>query len=107
MLLKLLPCFALVLLTVGGAPLVSAAGAAPAGAQSRVRTPYADVAQGRILPFADIKSRVDRVVGGRMIGMEYDADFFRYLLRYERGSEILDVVVDARTGRILNGRERM
>lgn len=102
MLLKFMPCVALLLSTVGGAPLAS-----PVDAQARGRSPYADVAQGRILPFADIKSRVDRVVGGRMIGMEYDADYFRYLLRYERGSEIVDVVVDARTGRIVNGRERM
>lgn len=98
MLPRLLPCLAVLSLLAVGVPLA---------AEPRGRTPYADVAQGRILPFADIKSRVDRVVGGRMIGMEYDADFFRYLLRYERGSEILDVVVDARTGRILNGRERM
>lgn len=102
MLLRFLPCLALVLLTFGGVPQVS-----PLDAQARGRSPYADVSQGRILPFAEIKSRVDRAVGGRMIGMEYDAEFFRYLLRYERGSEIVDIVVDARTGRILNGRERM
>lgn len=96
MLLSRLPCLIALSLCV----------AMPAAAQ-RGGTPYADVAQGRILPFAGIKSRVDRVVGGRMIGMEYDAEYFRYLLRYERGSEIVDIVVDARTGRILNGRERM
>lgn len=93
-----LPC--LILLTLLGS-------AAPLTAQSRGRTPYADVAQGRILSFSDIKARVDRAVGGRMIGMDYDAENFRYLMRYERGSEIVDIVVDARTGRILNGRERM
>lgn len=93
-----LPC--LISLTLLGA-------SAPLTAQSRAQTPYADVAQGRILSFADIKARVDRAVGGRMIGMDYDAENFRYLMRYERGSEIIDVVVDARTGKILNGRERM
>lgn len=93
-----LPC--LIALTLLGA-------AASSAAQPRGQTPYADVAQGRILSFADIKARVDRVVGGRMIGMDYDAEFFRYMMRYERGSEIIDVVVDARTGKILNGRERM
>lgn len=81
--------------------------AAPLASQPRGRTPYADVAQGRILSFSEIKSRVDKAVGGRMIGMDYDAEYFRYLMRYERGSEIIDVVVDARTGKILNGRERM
>lgn len=93
-----LPClFALCLLTA----------AVPLASQPRGTTPYADVAQGRILSFSEIKTRVDRVVGGRLIGMDYDAEFFRYLMRYERGSEIIDVVVDARTGKILNGRERM
>lgn len=93
-----LPCLiALCLLTT----------AVPLASEPRGRTPYADVAQGRILSFSEIKARVDRVVGGRMIGMDYDAEFFRYLMRYERGSEIIDVVVDARTGKILNGRERM
>ena len=98
MLSKRLPRLILISLLAASAPLV---------AQPRGRTPYADVAQGRILSFADIKSRVDRAVGGRMIGMDYDAENFRYQMRYERGSEIIDIVVDARTGRILNGRERM
>jgi uncharacterized membrane protein YkoI len=98
MLLIRLPHLIALSLLVASTPLV---------AEPRGRTPYADVAQGRILSFADIKTRVDRAVGGRMIGMDYDAENFRYLMRYERGSEIVDIVVDARTGRILNGRERM
>ncbi len=82
-------------------------GAAPLLVQSRGGTPYADVAQGRILSFADIKARVDRVVGGRMIGSDYDAASFTYQLRYMRNGEIVDVVVDARSGKILGGRESM
>ena len=81
--------------------------AAPALAQSRGGTPYADVAQGRIMNFADIKARVDRVIGGRMIGSDYDAASFTYQLRYMRNGEIVDVVVDARSGKILGGRESM
>jgi|GEM_PF-2030797 len=75
----------------------------PAAAQ----TPLADVGAKRILNFGDIKARADRAVGGRLIGSDYDPESFTYQLRYMRGSEIVDVVVDARTGQILGRRESM
>lgn len=79
-------------------PLAGAAGA---------QTPLADVAGRRILPFSDIKRMVDRTIGGRMIGGDYDPESFTYQLRYMRGTEVVDVVVDARTGQILGRRESM
>ncbi len=75
----------------------------PAAAQ----TPLADVSRRQILPFGDIKRMADRAVGGRMIGSDYDPASFTYQLRYMRGTEIVDVVVDARSGRILGRRESM
>ena len=100
MTIKLLPMLCAALL-----PLPMVAGSALS--QSRSGTPYADVAQGRIMNFADIKARVDRAIGGHMIGSDYDAASFTYQLRYMRNGEIVDVVVDARSGKIIGGRESM
>ncbi len=71
------------------------------------QTPLADVAGRRIMPFGDIKRMVDKAIGGRMIGGDYDPESFTYQLRYMRGTEVVDVVVDARSGRILGQRESM
>ena len=81
--------------------------AAPADAQSRGGSPITGVARSTVMDFATIRARVDRQIGGRMIGSDYDAETFTYQLRYMRNGEIVDVVVDARTGRILGGRESM
>ena len=89
----------LAVLVLSATPLVAAA--------SLAQTPFADVAGRRIMPFGEIKRMVDRIVGGRMIGGDYDADSFTYQLRYMRGTEVVDVVVDARSGRILGQRESM
>lgn len=81
-----------------GFPIVLAADA---------QTPMGQVARKEILPFSEIKRMADRAVGGRMIGSDYDAESFTYQLRYMRGTEIVDVVVDARSGKILGRRESM
>lgn len=94
---KFLPLFAALALSVVP-PLAPAAFA---------QTPLADVAGRRIMPFGDIKRLVDKAIGGRMIGGDYDPENFTYELRYVRGTEIVDVVVDARSGRILGRRESM
>ena len=94
---KLMPLFAALALCVAP-PLAEAAFA---------QTPLADVAGRRIMPFAEIKRMVDRVIGGRMIGGDYDPESFTYQLRYMRGTEVVDVVVDARSGRVLGRRESM
>lgn len=93
---KLLPLAAAVLLT-----------AVPIAQPVVAQTPLADVGARRILNFAEIKARVDKVVGGRLIGSDYDPESFTYQLRYMRGTEVVDVVVDARSGRILGRRESM
>ncbi len=94
---KILPLFAALALS-----------AAPPLAQiALAQTPLADVAGRRIMPFLDIKRMVDRAIGGRMIGGDYDPESFTYQLRYMRGTEVVDVVVDARSGRILGRRESM
>lgn len=94
---RLLPLFVVLVLSAAP-PLVAAAVA---------QTPLADVAGRRIMPFGDIKRLVDKAVGGRMIGGDYDPESFTYQLRYMRGTEVVDVVVDARSGRILGRRESM
>ena len=71
------------------------------------QTPYRDVSRGEILKFQEIKAIADRIVKGRLIGSDYDPASFTYELRYMRGTEIVDVVIDARSGRVLGRRESM
>lgn len=61
----------------------------------------------KIIPFGEIKRMVDSQIGGRMIGGDFDEKSYTYQLRYMRGTELVDVVVDARSGRILGRRESM
>ena len=56
--------------------------------------------QGRTLPLPEIRARV-RVPGGEYIGAErIGPDVYR--LKYMRGSAVIWIDVDARTGRILS-----
>jgi uncharacterized membrane protein YkoI len=76
-------------------------------AQGRPAAHYDEVGN-RMLPFDQIKVRGDRAVpGGRLIGSDYDEQNFVYQLRYERGRDIIDILIDARTGRVIGGREKM
>jgi len=54
--------------------------------------------QGQILSLPMIRSRV-RVPGAEFIGAEFDGRIYR--LKYMRGSEVIWIDVDARTGRVV------
>jgi hypothetical protein len=51
------------------------------------------------LSLAEIRARV-RVPGAQFIGVEFDGRIYR--LKFMRGSEVIWIDVDARTGRILS-----
>ena len=59
---------------------------------------YRAAQQGQILPLPVIRSRI-RVPGAQFIGAEFDGVTYR--LKYMRGSNVIWIDVDARTGRIL------
>ena len=92
-------------LLVSLAVLASLAG--PAIAQQRGWGPSTNEAGGHPIPYARLKAMTDRAVGGRLIGSDYDPDSWTYQMRYMRGTDIIDVVVDARSGKILGRRESM
>ena len=80
----------------------------PAAAQQRTWTPLTGVSEGSMLPYPKLKAIADRAAGGgRLIGSDFDKESWTYQMRYVRGTEIVDIVVDARTGRILGRRESM
>ncbi|HEX8216627.1 MAG TPA: hypothetical protein VF577_04095 [Allosphingosinicella sp.] len=82
--------------------------AAPADAQGRGRpapqrdqdAAYHAMQQGDILPLPVILSRV-RVRGAQFIGADLNSTGTVYRLTYMRGSDVVRVLVDARTGRPL------
>ncbi|QXQ04836.1 PepSY domain-containing protein [Sphingosinicellaceae bacterium] len=101
---KPLPLFVALALAAG--TLGMAAGLA--SAQQKSWTPYTGVSEGAMLPYPKLKAIADRAAGGgRLIGSDFDKESWTYQMRYVRGTEIVDIVVDARTGRILGRRESM
>ncbi len=84
-------------------PLVLAC-AAPATAQrsgasrGEQDTAYRAMNQGAILPLAQIRARIS-VPGAQFIGVEFDGRIYR--LKFMRGSEMIWIDVDARTGRVI------
>ncbi len=65
---------------------------------------YRAAQRGTILPLAAIRMRF-RVPGAQFIGAEFDPRALVYRLKYMRGSEVIWIDVDARTGRPI-GRPR-
>jgi hypothetical protein len=59
---------------------------------------YRAAQQGEILPLPMIRSRI-RIPGAEFIGAEFDGRVYR--LKFMRGSDVIWVDVDARTGRIV------
>ena len=75
----------------------------PAQAQGRAdeqQRAYRDVRRGSILPLNVIRTRVN-IPGAQFIGAELIGE--RYRLRYMRGSNVIWVEVDARTGQVVGG----
>jgi hypothetical protein len=59
---------------------------------------YEAMQQGRIMSLPEIRARIV-VPGAMFIGVEFDGRIYR--LKYMRGSDVIWIDVDARTGRIL------
>jgi hypothetical protein len=60
---------------------------------------YEATQQGQILPLNTIRQRI-RVPGAQFIGVEFDGRIYR--LKFMRGSDVIWIDVDARTGRVLS-----
>ena len=56
--------------------------------------------EGRIMPLQNIRARI-RIPGARYIGTELDPRTGRYRLKFMRGSQVIWVDVDARTGDVI------
>lgn len=62
---------------------------------------YRAMQQGQVLPFPEIRRRVEiNVTGAQFIGVEIIGGMI-YRLKYMRGAEVIWIDVDARTGRIV------
>lgn len=79
--------------------------AAPAAAQQRMGAmrgeqdaAYRANQQGEIMSLAQIRARIN-VPGAQFIGVEFDGRIYR--LKFMRGSELIWIDVDARTGRVI------
>ena len=88
--------------------LLSIACAAPASAQRLNATrggdqdaAYRATNQGEILSFSQIRARIS-VPGAQFVGVEFDGRIYR--LKFMRGSELIWIDVDARTGRVIGRR---
>jgi len=59
---------------------------------------YRAMNQGAIMSLAQIRARIS-VPGAQFIGVEFDGRIYR--LKFMRGSEMIWIDVDARTGRVI------
>ena len=59
---------------------------------------YRAMSQGQILPLPQIRARIN-VPGATYIGTEFDGRIYR--LKFMRGTEVIWIDVDARTGRVI------
>ena len=59
---------------------------------------YRATQQGRIRSFQEIRARIT-IPGATFIGVEFDGRIYR--LKFMRGSEMIWIDVDARTGRVI------
>ena len=59
---------------------------------------YRATQRGQILSFHEVRARV-RVPGAHFIGVEFDGRIYR--LKFMRGSDVIWIDVDARTGQIV------
>lgn len=59
---------------------------------------YRAMSQGQILPLPQIRARIN-VPGATYIGTEFDGRIYR--LKFMRGTEVIWIDVDARTGRVV------
>ena len=91
-----------VLLAAAGLAAIPAHAFAQGGLQRTEQNgAYRAMQQGQTLPFPEIRRRVEITVSGaQFIGVEVIGGMI-YRLKYMRGSEVIWIDVDARTGRIV------
>ncbi|MGQ0659859.1 PepSY domain-containing protein [Sphingosinicella sp.] len=90
------PLLLVLLVLACAAPAVAQRlGATRGGEQDQA---YRAMNQGEILPLGEIRARIN-VPGARFIGVEFDGRIYR--LKFMRGSEMIWIDVDARTGRVV------
>lgn len=80
---------------------LAATAAPPAAAQREQDNAYKLAKEGQIMQLGAILAVVSPHVAGKFIGSEFDPVNVMYRLRYMAGSTVMNVDVDARTGRIL------
>lgn len=90
---------AMILLAAAGLALPTAAEASNPRFRD-AQEAFRGVREGDILPLQVIRERI-RIPGAQLIGADLIADGTRYRLRFMRGSNVLWVDVDARTGRVV------
>ena len=87
------------LLTVATAALLAPV---PAAAQHRDQDEaYKAARSGAIRPLGEIIARVTPKVRGTFVGSDFDAGNRTYRLKYMREGQVVNVDVDARTGKVL------
>ena len=88
--------FLLLLAAIAGLAVPAAADADGLQRLREQDAAYRAMREGAILPLPVIRSRI-RIPGATFIGAEFDGRIYR--LKYMRGSEVIWIDVDARTGR--------
>jgi hypothetical protein len=93
----------LIALLIAATAIGSAAPAADAGPRQREQdAAFKGTRDGRIVPLREIEQRiVPRMRGFAYIGPEYYAEIGRYRLKFLRGSKVVWIDVDARTGEVI------
>ena len=80
----------------------AALASAPTTAQQRDQDEaYKAARSGAIRPLGEIIARVTPKVGGTFVGSDFDSGNRTYRLKYMREGQVVNVDVDARTGRVL------
>ena len=92
--MRLLPAFAAAIVALAAHP-ADARGLHQLREQDRA---YRATQQGQIMPLPEIRARI-RVRGAQFIGAEFDGRIYR--LKFMRGSDVIWIDVDARTGAIV------
>lgn len=84
------------------ATMISLAFTAPAFAQSEQEDVYQATKNGRVKPLREIEARVlPRMKGFDYLGPEFDRGSAVYRLKFLKGSSVVWLDVDARTGAVI------
>ncbi|NBC95895.1 MAG: peptidase [Deinococcus-Thermus bacterium] len=78
--------------------------AAPATADEDADRAYRALERGEVRPLADILTTLERRLQGEVVGVEFESEDGRHVYEFEvvtPGGRLLEIYVDAATGRIL------